>query len=226
MAHFRPFRSIGPIAALARSVAAQRAALLEQVCADFELAFARGSADVAARRGMLAEACRVADALGDGARARLVGWYCGAQLREYRRVFGGGGGDDEAAGLDNVARRFAWFRRALRRHDEEHAAIFPVPWRVGEALARRFCDGTRDDVRGLLQRATGGPGVSLLLSALQETLDFELYLERRFVADVSPSCLLVSFRISSHPIASHRISSHLITSYPAAMSLILSHRIL
>lgn len=181
MRHFNSYRSIEQIAVLSRNVSELQRELLEQVCEDFELAFARD--DVAARRPVLVEACLVMDALGDNARARLVTWYVNTELREYRHVFRG---NDEAGSLDNIGRRYAWFRRALKTHEDEHAAIFPPHWRVNETLAAAFCDGTRDDLKGVLERsmrrpdAAGKVDVNLLLSCLQETLDFEQSLERRF----------------------------------------------
>lgn len=87
VAHFKSYRSIDQIATLSRNVSDLQRDLLEQVCEDFEVIFAKG--EVAQRRGMLAEACLVMDALGEHARQRLVTWYCNTQLREYRQVFRG-----------------------------------------------------------------------------------------------------------------------------------------
>lgn len=185
MRHFNSYRSIEQIAALSRGVGELQRELLEQVCEDFEMAFTQD--EVAARRGTLVEACLVMEALGDSARARLVTWYVNTELREYRQVFRG---SDEAGSLDNIGRRYAWFRRTLKTHEDEHAAIFPAAWRVNETLATTFCDGTRDDFRGILERsmrrpdgAAGKIDVNLLLGCLQETLDFEQGLERRFASE-------------------------------------------
>ncbi|ROT43652.1 hypothetical protein SODALDRAFT_305825 [Sodiomyces alkalinus F11] len=180
MKHFNSYRSIEQIAALSRGVADLQRVLLEQVCEDFEMAFAKG--EVAARRGMLVEACLVMDALGDTARSRLTAWYVNTELREYRQLFRG---NDEAGSLDNIGRRYAWFKRMIKSHEEEHAVIFPPHWKVNELLAVAFCDGTREDYKGILERSmrrTDGPklDVNLLLSCLQETLDFEHGLEKRF----------------------------------------------
>ncbi|KAF2234510.1 hypothetical protein EV356DRAFT_576700 [Viridothelium virens] len=183
MAHFKSYRSIDQIATLSRNVAELQWELLEQVCEDFEVTFAKG--EVTQRRGMLSEACHAMDALGDEARHRLVNWYCNNQLREYRQIFRG---NEEAGSLDNISRRYSWFNRMLRTYDTEHATIFPAHWRVNERLADTFCEGTREDYKGILQslmRRTDGkpPDVNLLLSCLQETLDFEHSLERRFAID-------------------------------------------
>lgn len=189
MAHFKSYRSIDQIATLSKNVADLQRELLEQVCEDFEIAFAKG--EVQQKRGMLSEACQVIDALGDHARSRLVTWYCNTQLREYRQVFRG---NDEAGSLDNISRRYSWFNRMLKTYDSEHAMLFPPYWRVNEMLANAFCEGTREDYKGILQRSmrrTDGqpPDVNLLLSCLQETLDFEHSLERRFSAGESRSSI-------------------------------------
>lgn len=56
-------------------------------------------------------------------------------------------------------------------------------------LSKSFCDGTRDDFKTILAKAARRSegknlDVNLLLSCLQETLDFEQWLERRFAVDV------------------------------------------
>ena len=178
MAHFKSYRSIDQIATLSRNVADLQRELLEQVCEDFEITFARS--EIPQKRGMLHEACLVVDALGDAARSRLVTWYCNTQLREYRQVFRG---NEEAGSLDNISRRYSWFKRMLKTYDDEHAAIFPVYWRVNEVLTNVFAEGTREDYKGILSRTTRSGqtlDVNLLLSCLQETLDFEHALEGRF----------------------------------------------
>ncbi|KAH6669564.1 Vps53-like protein [Halenospora varia] len=183
MRHFNSYRSIDQIATLSRNVAELQRELLEQVCEDFEIAFAKG--EVAGKKGVLGEACLVMDALGENARARLVTWYVNTQLREYRQVFRG---NDEAGSLDNIGRRYSWFKRMLKTYEDEHAGIFPVQWRVNEVLANSFCEGTRDDFKGILERSMRRPDggkidVNLLLSCLQETMDFEHSLEKRFAND-------------------------------------------
>ena len=188
MAHFKSYRSIDQIATLSRNVSDLQRELLEQVCEDFEVTFAKS--EIPQRRGMLAEACLVMDALGDNARSRLVVWYCNTQLREYRQVFRG---NDEAGSLDNISRRYSWFKRMIKTYDDQHAAIFPLSWRVDESLANAFCEGTREDFKGILSRSTRRADgqtldVHILLSCLQETLDFEHSLERKFTNTV---CLLM-----------------------------------
>lgn len=202
VAHFKSYRSIDQIATLSRNVAELQSELLEQICEDFEVIFAKG--EVAQRKATLTEACLVMDALGDHARTRLINWYCNTQLREYRQVFRGNdevgvprfcesysflANNLQAGSLDNISRRYSWFNRMMKTYDVEHATIFPSFWKVNEMLANSFCEGTRDDFKAILQRSmrrADGPAldVDLLLSCLQETLNFEHSLERRFSNEV------------------------------------------
>ena len=85
MAHFKSYRSIDQIANLGRKVTELQTELLEQICEDFEQTFQRN--EINAKRGLLLEACAVLDALGEGARDRLVNWYSNTMLKEYRSLF-------------------------------------------------------------------------------------------------------------------------------------------
>lgn len=206
MAHFKSYRSIDQIAALSRNVADLQRELLEQVCEDFEITFAKG--EVGQRRGMLAEACLVMDALGENARSRIITWYCNTQLREYRQVFRG---SEEAGSLDNISKRYSWFRRMLKTYDEEHATIFPICWRVNEMLANAFCESTREDFKGILSRSIRREdgqslNIDVLLNCLQETLDFEHNLERRFTNASRASMDTLSSNDDKSPVFSQAIS--------------------
>ena len=206
MAHFKSYRSIDQIATLSRNVSDLQRELLEQVCEDFEIAFAKG--EVAQNRTMLAEACLVMNALGENARSRLITWYCNTQLREYRHLFRG---SEEAGSLENISMRYSWFKRLLKTYDLEHASLFPPYWRVNEILANNFCEGTREDFKGILARASKRPDgqsidVELLLKCLQETLDFEQGLEKRFSSSSRASMDTVNSSEVNSPIFSHAIS--------------------
>ena len=206
MAHFKSYRSIEQIATLSRNVSDLQREMLEQVCEDFEITFAKG--EVGQQRAMLAEGCLVMDALGDNARSRLIIWYCNTQLREYRQLFKG---SEEAGSLDNISRRYSWFKRMLKTYDDEHVFLFPAAWRVNELLANAFCEGTREDFKGILQRASRRSDgqtldVDLLLSCLQETLDFEHSLEKRFTNSSRASMDTLNSFDEKAPVFSQAIS--------------------
>lgn len=113
-------------------------------------------------------------------RNHIVERYIQLQLAEYRRIFRS---TDEAGQLDNVPRRYAWFRRILKHHDEEDAALFPASWEVTRLLVANFSEYTRGDLANVLGKGT--PNVNTLLEALQSTLDFEAGFAKRFERPVS-----------------------------------------
>ena len=136
------------------------------------------------RGSSLPDAAMLIDTVGLEARNTLVDWYTALQLREYRRIFRA---TDEAGQLDNVARRYAWFKRVLKVYEEEHAEAFLAEWNVGKALAARFSDVTRDDLKSVLVREQARLQVAVLLEALQATMEFEGQISKKFNIQVSSS---------------------------------------
>lgn len=70
----------------------------------------------------------------------LLEWYCNLQLREYRRIFRP---SEEAGQLDNLSRRFAWFRRLLKIYEDEQSRIFPASWKIPACLCGAFSASTK-----------------------------------------------------------------------------------
>ncbi|KAF8313077.1 hypothetical protein DL93DRAFT_2137978 [Clavulina sp. PMI_390] len=147
----------------------------------------------------LSDACLVVDVLGPDVRNHIVDRYCAIELREYRRIFRA---NDEAGQLDNISRRFAWFRRIMNSHDEERAAVFPPAWKVGEHLFARFSEITRDDMVVALNKAGSSLTVALLLEGLRQTLDFEQSMVTKFGMPISALVQLSVLRGESKPISS------------------------
>lgn len=157
---------------------------------------------------VIADVCLVIDVLGGdfrsvgyrldignllttGSRNHIIERYLQLQLAEYRRIFRSTDEvrsslvpdreeliRDQAGQLDNVPRRYAWFRRVLKHHDDEDASLFPPTWEVTRLLVASFAEYTRGDLANVLGKAT--PNVTTLLDALQSTLDFEAAFIKRF----------------------------------------------
>jgi hypothetical protein len=125
----------------------------------------------------------VVDALGGSARRRQMASFCQQQLQPYKRTFLPG---SEAAQLDAVERRFAWFRRLLRELDGRFAEVFPLHWRLEHRLTILFLEQTRALLSTQLE---GGDdpdkgNVTVLLKALQKSLVFEKEMKAKFEADL------------------------------------------
>lgn len=131
--------------------------------------------------------CLIADAIGPDVRFQMVERYIGSELKEYRRIFRP---SDEAGGLDNVGRRFAWFRRALTRHeaemenDKDGKRVFPGDWKVGWAMFAKFTEITREDLAVVLSKAAATLTVQQLLDTLQPAMEFEAFMSRKWSASV------------------------------------------
>ncbi|KAF9117730.1 Vacuolar protein sorting-associated protein 53 [Mortierella sp. 14UC] len=176
--YFRTFQNVRQIAELTESVARLQSELERDIVKDFEHGFTQEGILVG-NIGQLASACLVIDILGDDVRQNLVEWYCKLQLRAYRSVFKP---NEEVSALDNTSRRYAWLKRLLKIHDEEHAHIFPASWDVSRILCLQFCQITRVDLTDILAKSASTADVPLLLQVLQLTLEFESQLENRFMS--------------------------------------------
>lgn len=139
-----------------RSIQDTRSAVKEMVAAELDGFFLLDESRRTTDRRRIQEACLVVDALGNDFRAHIIERYVLSELKEYKRIFSfttsaaltagtssTAIGDKEAAQLDNAGRRFAWFRRALKSHDDERAAVFPESWKVAQVLTVRFAEVTK-----------------------------------------------------------------------------------
>ncbi|KAK4704757.1 vacuolar protein sorting-associated protein 53, partial [Phenoliferia sp. Uapishka_3] len=174
--YFKGFVNVDRVAAVSRGVQEVQGVLRVQIMREFEAAFAN-EVSRAGKNAQLQDACLVVDALGEDAKASLLSWYSLLLLRDYRRIFGS---SSEAGQLDNISRRFAWFRRVLKTHEDENAIIFPPSWNVGAVLAGGFSEVTGNDLKSVLARSSPSLQVGLLLEALQQTTDFEHELSRKY----------------------------------------------
>ena len=152
--------------------------------------------------GIVADACLVLDVLGPDVRAQFVERYVALELKEYRRIFRA---TDEAGQLDNLSRRFAWFRRLLHTHETEQGRVFPAEWRTSWFLTAKFIEITRyipsciyavqrmltgkyvarDDMTGLLSKAGSKLTLKQLLDTIAETMEFEASVTKKYSTPVS-----------------------------------------
>ncbi|WVW84018.1 hypothetical protein I302_106045 [Kwoniella bestiolae CBS 10118] len=170
----KPLSGIPAVSEIFRAAETDRKAIQEKVAVEMD-AFFKQDPNRSIDRKTVAEVCHVIDVLGGDFRNHIIERYLQLQLAEYRRIFRS---TDEAGQLDNVPRRYAWFRRVLKHHDEEDASLFPASWEMTRLLVSNFAEYTRSDLANVLGKST--PAVNVLLDALQATLDFEAGFARRF----------------------------------------------
>ncbi|KAI0633222.1 Vps53-like protein [Trametes polyzona] len=175
-ASFKPYTSVQRIAQLWRRIQEIQSELRTMIDADWDKFYMQDPAKPI-KPSVIADACLVVDVLGPEVRNQFVDRYVALELKEYRRIFRA---TDEAGQLDNLSRRFAWFRRLLQTHETEQGRVFPADWKVGWFLTAKFIEITRDDMTALLSKAGSKLTVKQLLDTLQETLEFESSITRKF----------------------------------------------
>lgn len=74
--------------------------------------------------------------------------FCDQQMQPYAPLFPQG---SVQAQLDQIDRRFAWFRRLLRGVDLRFDGVFPRHWRLQHRLCMRFLMETRADLLDVLE---------------------------------------------------------------------------
>ena len=185
---FKGYAGVERVANIQRDVTRLQQELGEKSRAEVETYFLQDS-ERPLRLTTVPDAVLVIDALGGEAVTSIVDFYTNVQLREYRRIFRA---TDEAGQLDNVARRFAWFRRILKTYDEEHARVFeegPIKkWKVCQELIRKFTEITREDVRSVLIRNQAKLQVTVLLEALNASIEYEKAMSKRLGMPFADVC--------------------------------------
>lgn len=89
--------------------------------------------------------------------------------------------DDEAGSLENLPRRYIFFKRVLNNFQSNLSEYFPNEWSIPLKLTERFYSITSSDLKILLNREIGTKGsIDLFMKSLQETLEFEKYISVKF----------------------------------------------
>ncbi|KAG6919330.1 hypothetical protein DXG01_006876 [Tephrocybe rancida] len=178
---FKPYTGVQRVAQVWKRIQEIQGNLRTLIEADFD-AFILQESSKPVKAAQITDACLAADVLGPDFRAHLIDRYVALELKEYRRIFRS---TDEAGQLDNLSRRFAWFRRTLQTHEIEQGRVFPAEWRVGWHLLAKFVDITRDDLAMLLAKAGSSLTLKALLENLQITTEFENSMAKKWATGVS-----------------------------------------
>ena len=181
--HFEQYTGVPKVDELRKAVSDTRRALKTQVLQDFRDIQVPTDNDESGGseydRDQLHDACLVVDALGTEVQSRISERFCCDQLSEYDGIFRNGGGEDT---LEAVERRYALWRRMLRRYEKTFASVFPSHWEVDKELCIDFARRTRRHIEKILQSIDPpeSADVGILLKALDTTLKFERESDKLF----------------------------------------------
>ncbi|KAG0654653.1 Vacuolar protein sorting-associated protein 53 [Monosporozyma unispora] len=109
----------------------------------------------------------------------MIDWVLSKLLYEIKEIFQL---DDEAGSLENLSRRYMFFKKLLNNFNSKYASYFLPSWDMPLQLTNKFYQLTRTDLKVLLRKELKGkePSIDLFMQALQVTLDFEKYIDVRF----------------------------------------------
>lgn len=203
--HFKSYNAVDRIAAVTRRIQEVHGRLRSMLEEDFDLFMLQDPAKPI-KHSVISDACSVVDVMGEDVRNHFIEKYCSLELKEYRRIFKS---TDEAGQLDNVSRRFAWFRRVLTTYEEEHSSVYPESWKVGQHLCAKFSELTRDDLVGVLQKAAPTLTVTLLLESLQHVLDFESFMSKKYKLPVMDILKVISYPVHPTKTISSAFEAHM-----------------
>lgn len=186
--HFKPYKSIDEIATLNGIVNRTQLKLVDDIFSDYE-----DSINNQLESGSnLQYAGEVLELINPDHKQKLIDWFCKRQLHEIQGIFKS---SDEAGLLENVNRRYIFFKKLLTSIQENYQDIFPRSWSIDLEITRKFCDITRDDLKHVLNvyrnMKSGNPDT--LLNALTSTLEFEKYLNTTLETEEFEQCILRSF---------------------------------
>ncbi|CCH40857.1 hypothetical protein BN7_391 [Wickerhamomyces ciferrii] len=173
--HFKSYKSIDSIADLTRKVSKLKIQITDQIFQDFENTL--NEKDNSIKTSELKSSCEMLDLIGNDHHNRLINWFCNQQLKEIKSIFIS---SDEAGSLENISRRFLFFKKLLKIYEQNYQLFFPDSWKVEEQLTLRFCEHTKDSIKQVLATSGKDTNVDLMLSSLQETLEFEKFLNAKF----------------------------------------------
>ena len=89
--------------------------------------------------------------------------------------------DDEAGSLENLSRRYVYFKKVLNNFNTDLSQFFPKSWEMPLKLTARFYSATRSDLKVLLDRELQDrPSIDLFMASLQVTMEFEKYIDVKF----------------------------------------------
>lgn len=127
-----------------------------------------------------------------GSKMKLIDYCLDKLLYEITEIFQV---DDEAGSLENLSRRYIFFKKVLNNFNSNFIQYFADDWDMPLKLTSRFYQMTKKDLKILLKREFTGknPSIDSFMSYLQETLEFEKYIDVRFSRRIKDDKLSVSF---------------------------------
>lgn len=172
---FEPYKDVPKIRAIRTTVEALKASAKTMIFAKFRSVIPAPKPGTDLRP--LVEACAVVDALEPKVKKELLTMFSKAQLEPYVSIFDI---HREGGKLEETERRYTWLDRLLTEFESTFGAVFPRNWDVPAIIVRDFCVITKQHLTQLLAASNGKFETTDLIKALNQTIEFERRMQRRF----------------------------------------------
>ncbi|CCF58317.1 hypothetical protein KAFR_0E01630 [Kazachstania africana CBS 2517] len=176
---FNSHKSVGEISRLLLAISKLQSETLNKIKNIYtKLLNGGGAPDPSLALQLREGACELVDSDSNN-KSQIIDWAVKKILYELEEIFQP---DDEAGSLENLPRRYVFFKKVLTNFNNTLASSFLPSWNMPLSLTCRFFQITRKDLKLLLNKEFKNkqPSIDLFMTALQATIDFEKYIDVRF----------------------------------------------
>lgn len=178
---FVSYKSLDEINYLLSAISRLKADALAKIKQNYNALFSSGNVpehDTTLSSELREGACELLDC-DSSTKTQMIDWCLDKLLFEMNEIFRV---DDEAGSLENLSRRYMYFKKILNNFNSKFADYFLKDWEMSVRLTTSFYRISHKDLQVLLKREfkDKNPSIDLFMAALQSTLDFEKYIDVRF----------------------------------------------
>lgn len=177
---FKPYKSIDEIGILSQQIHKTQNKLVDDVFIDFEDSFTNNFTN-----DKLIYGCEILQLIDPKYKDKLLTWFYNLQLKEIQLIF-----TDEAGNLENLNRRYIFFKNILSNIRSHYLLVFPELWTVDLELSKLFCKITSQELSSQLNAPASS---QIILEALTKTLEFEKHLNETFSTSDFTKVILALF---------------------------------
>ncbi|CAH2353180.1 vacuolar protein sorting-associated protein 53 [[Candida] railenensis] len=189
--HFKPYKSIDEISTLNGIINRTQAKLIDDIFSDYEDVISGATASLP--NDTIQYAGEILELINPSNKTKIIDLFCKRQLHEIQGIFKS---SDEAGSLENVNRRYLFYKKILTNVQDNFLTTFPKSWAIELEITKKFCEFTRDDLKSVLNYYRTNNKKSspdTLLNALTSTLEFERYLNSELSTDIFEQFISRSF---------------------------------
>lgn len=171
LSFFTPYKAIDEINQIYLSIQNIQNKLVKDIQLDFEDLF-NSKGRISGQDPMqLQVGCRILELIDTKFKDDLEASFFASQLAEINNIFSE---FSEAGSLDNLNRRYTYFKSTLATIRQQYAQNFSPEWKIDVAITKVFCQNTSQSLSKLLSSKPCTP--NLISDSLSFTLEFEKYL--------------------------------------------------